>query len=390
MTPELSRRDYNPAMKLSLPPHSRWIPPWTDIALACAALAGFIAVEPHEISGQRLAGMLLMALPLAGRRIEPTLMFCLVVVGAFNAISSEQIVGFACIIIAGYSVGAYSPYRYESLAVLVGVAIYVAKYAGDSAPQLPGWAFPFLLLLPLWMVGVTVRSLRERVDASVERATRLEREAELATQQALSEERSRIARELHDVVAHSVSVMVVQAGAARQVLLSSPDEARESLLAVESTGREAMAELRNFLGVLNDDDAPALAPQPGIEQIGSLVQRVRDAGLPVQMHVAGEVRPLAVGVDLTAYRVVQEALTNALRHSGLAPTEVMLDYRETELKVEVLDDGESPTPSTAGAGRGLAGMRDRVALYGGTLEAGPRLGRGYAVRAWLPLARAAE
>ena len=204
-------------------------------------------------------------------------------------------------------------------------------------------------------------------------------------QLALAEERSRIARELHDVVAHSVSVMLVQAGAARQVLTSSPEEAREALLAVEAGGREAMTELRNLLGLLNPD-GPGLAPQPGVGELDDLVQRVRDAGLPVQLRVEGEAKPLPVGLDLTAYRIVQEALTNAIKYSGLAPTEVVLQYRDDEMKLEILDDGGGgPVPSDRGQGRGLVGMRERVAMYGGRLEAGPRLPKGYAVRVWLPI-----
>jgi signal transduction histidine kinase len=205
-----------------------------------------------------------------------------------------------------------------------------------------------------------------------------------------------MARELHDVVAHSVSVMVVQAGAARQVVNASPEKAGEALLAVESVGREALTELRNLLGLLSDHsadpvEAPDLAPQPGMDELASLIQRVGEAGLPVELRVVGRPRPLPAGVDLAAYRIVQEALTNALKYSGLARTEVVLDYRDSELKVEVLDEGAGERPRSAvgavGArtGRGLAGMRERVALYGGRLEAGPRLERGYAVRAWLPL-----
>jgi signal transduction histidine kinase len=161
----------------------------------------------------------------------------------------------------------------------------------------------------------------------------------------------------------------------------------EALTAVETTGREAMTELRNLLGVLTPAEEEALlAPQPGIAQIPALVERVRAAGLPAEFQVVGAPRTLPQGVDLTAYRIVQEALTNALKYAGQVRTEITLDFREDALKVEVLDDGAG-TSGAPGAktGRGLAGMRERVALFGGTLEAGPRLGRGYAVRAWLPL-----
>jgi len=187
----------------------------------------------------------------------------------------------------------------------------------------------------------------------------------------------------------------VQAGAARHVVRTSPEQAYEALLAVETCGREAMTELRRLLGVLNhdgDDDGVSLGPQPGVTQLHSLVGRVGETGLPVSLRVEGQPRPLLPSVDLTVYRIVQEALTNALKYTNLAHTEVILDYREAELKVEILDEG--PGRAVRGGeegeggprvGHGLVGMRERVALYGGTLEAGPRLERGYAVRAWLPL-----
>jgi signal transduction histidine kinase len=238
----------------------------------------------------------------------------------------------------------------------------------------------------MWLVGNAIRSWKLRAEALQERATLLAQEGERAMHMAIAEERARIAREMHDVIAHSVSVMVVQAGAARQVLTSEPGKATEALLAVEATGREAMTELRRLLGVVSDGGSDAsLTPQPGVDQLDALVQRVGDAGLPVQLRIEGQPRTLPPGVDVAAYRIVQEALTNALKYSGLAPTEVVLDYRESELKVEVLDEGNvQDLNGDVRQGRGLVGMRERVALFGGTLEAGPRLERGYAVRAWLP------
>ena len=213
-----------------------------------------------------------------------------------------------------------------------------------------------------------------------------EREAQL--RDAAAEERRRVARELHDIVAHTVSVMQVQAGAARQVVRTSPDQAEASLLAVEATGREAMTELRSLLGVLDDDAAGAgLAPEPGVGQLDVLVDRVRQAGLPAEIEIDGEPRPLPAGLDVTVYRIVQEALTNALRYAHDARTLVHLTFEPGQLRVEILDDGPSGphTSGLDGSGRGLVGMRERAAHVGGRLEAGPRLGGGYAVRAWLPL-----
>jgi len=196
-----------------------------------------------------------------------------------------------------------------------------------------------------------------------------------------------MARELHDVVAHGVSVMLIQAGAARQVVRTSPDRAEEALLTVEATGREAMSELRRLLGVLNEDgEATSVAPQPGLGQLGALVDRVREAGLPAELTIDGTPRPLPASLDTTIYRIVQEALTNALRYARRAATLVQVTFDETQVRVEILDDGPSATgDASEGSGRGLVGMRQRAEQAGGRLEAGPRLGGGYAVRAWLPL-----
>ena len=172
------------------------------------------------------------------------------------------------------------------------------------------------------------------------------------------------------------------------MLTTAPEQSQEALLAVEACGREAMTELRLLLNLLHEDgEGVALRPQPGVDGIAALVKRVGEAGLPVTLRIAGRPRALPIGLDLTVYRIVQEALTNALKHAGMARTEVMLDYRELDLKIEVLDDGCTAAVSDGrdGWGHGLLGMRERVALFGGTLESGPRIERGYAVRAWLPL-----
>jgi signal transduction histidine kinase len=213
------------------------------------------------------------------------------------------------------------------------------------------------------------------------------RQADQRLREAATDERRRVARELHDVVSHAVSVMVIQAGAARQVLNRSPGQAEDSLLSIEATGHEAMNDLRAFLGALNDDDqASELAPQPGVDRLSSLVERVREAGLPAALEVEGTPRSLPASLDVTVYRIVQEALTNALRYARRAATLVRLSYEPMMLRVEILDDGPATdTDGVAGSGRGLVGMRERASLVGGRLEAGPRIGGGYAVRAWLPL-----
>jgi signal transduction histidine kinase len=350
---------------------------------------------PNGTGTQAGPPALLVTLPLAFRRRWPLPVFLVVMVGAIAG--GAQVGGpgpgyipIAAIMVAAYSVGAYSALRWGSLGVLLVAAIVVLAIHGEL-PPIPHAAAPFVVLFPLWLIGNALRTKQRRADAFEDKASRLEREREAALKAAVAGEQARIARELHDVVAHSVGVMVVQAGAARKILDQSPAEARQALVAVESTGRETMSELRTMLGLFSDGDAATaeLAPQPGLNQIEPLIKRVGDAGLPVELHIKGVPRQLPQGVDLAAYRIVQEALTNCLKYSGLAMTEVNLEFREGELKLEVLDQGQpQPAGAAAALGRGLVGMRERVAVYGGTLEAGPCLERGYAVRAWLPLSLA--
>ncbi|WP_433797685.1 sensor histidine kinase [Actinoplanes sp. CA-252034] len=246
-------------------------------------------------------------------------------------------------------------------------------------------------------LAMMLRRARLRHERAMgERGWLLERERAAAARAAVDEERARIAHELHDIVSHNVSVMIVQAGAAREVLATMPAEAEAALAAVERAGRDTMTELRNLLGLLAPDPSgedPALAPQPTLSRLSPLVDRVAFAGLPVEVRVSGEPRPLPAGIDVTAYRIVQEALTNALRHGSGGKAEVTIRWAEHALRVEVLTTGPSvltgdppPTgPSGDGTGRGLAGLHERVAVYGGDLDARRRLGGGYRVRARLPL-----
>ncbi|MDH6122053.1 sensor histidine kinase [Kitasatospora sp. GAS204B] len=260
------------------------------------------------------------------------------------------------------------------------------------------------------VLGVALLRARRRHRAAIgERGWLLERERESAARSAVDAERSRIAGELHDIVSHNVSVMVVQAGAAREVLTVLPEEAATALRAVEGAGRDAMTELRHLLGLLapaadgSDDPGPGpagLAPQPGLSRLGALVDRIAFAGLPVEVRISGEPRTLPAGVDVTAYRIVQEALTNALKHGDAERAEVTVRYADHSLRVEVLNSGPSVLSGTAGtvrrarggdgAGRGLLGLRERVAVYGGDLDARRRLGGGYRVRARIPLDRPEE
>jgi signal transduction histidine kinase len=270
-------------------------------------------------------------------------------------------------------------------------------------------------VVPVWdlgwlvaaVAGVAVVVLATRLagarraftNALEERGWLLERERETAAQNAVGAERARIARELHDIVSHNVSVMVVQAGAARRVLGMRLSDAEAALHAVEEAGREAMTELRHLLGVLappadgrDDHDLDDLSPQPGLGRLSPLIDRVAFAGLPVEVRVSGEPRPLPSSVDLTAYRIIQEALTNALKHGDGRRAEVTVRYTDHALRVEVLNSGPSvlsggQPPPADGPGRGLLGLRERVAVLGGDLDARRRLGGGFRVRAKIPLER---
>jgi signal transduction histidine kinase len=236
--------------------------------------------------------------------------------------------------------------------------------------------------------AVAVRSAlaqrRQLARALGERGWLLERERAAAAKTAVDAERARIARELHDIVSHTVSVMVVQASAAREVLDTMPGEAATALAAVQDAGRGALTELRHLLGLLapgagGEDDEP----QPSLQRLSALVDRIAFAGLPVEVSIRGEPRQLPAGVDLTAYRIVQEALTNALKHGDGGRAEVMIRYADRSLRIEVLNTATGRTPDRDG--RGLTGLRARVAVYGGDLDARRRLGGGFRVRARIPL-----
>ncbi|MFF3852466.1 sensor histidine kinase [Micromonospora sp. NPDC002575] len=244
-----------------------------------------------------------------------------------------------------------------------------------------------LVAVVAYAVGRAVHARRASTEALRERARVAEQNQRSLAEQAVADERRRIARELHDVVAHHVSVMGVLATGARRVLRRDPDAADEAIATIEDTGRATLRELRRLLDVLRTDAEPAadLAPQPGLAGIEPLVEQVREAGLPVTLRVEGAPGPLEEGVALTVYRIVQEALTNALKHAGEATAVVRLTFGAAYLSVEVTDTGRGPTPGAVRVGHGLVGMRERVGLYGGTLRAGARPGGGYRVYARIPV-----
>ncbi|MYS20103.1 Signal transduction histidine kinase [Streptomyces sp. DvalAA-14] len=245
-----------------------------------------------------------------------------------------------------------------------------------------------------WVVGDRLRTRRAYYAELEERNARLNREREAQSKAAVAAERARIARELHDVVAHNVSVMVVQADGAAYVLDAAPDQAKQALATISTTGRQALAEMRRLLGLLRagDDAGGEYVPQPGVDQLGDLIDQVRGAGLPVRFEVAGDARPLSSGVELTAYRIVQEALTNVRKHGGDgASASVQLGFRDAALDLLIEDDGRGARHELYqqggrdGLGQGLIGMRERIGMVGGTLDAGPRPGGGFRISAVLPL-----
>jgi signal transduction histidine kinase len=272
------------------------------------------------------------------------------------------------------------------LAIVFGAEAVVVRT--DPHGELGDLVFISVIFTIVWVVGFTLGRKFAEADEAKERASRAEREREGRARAAVAEERARIARELHDVVGHSVSVMTVQASGVRRLLRPEQEREREALLIVERTGREALAEMRRMVGVLRrPEEAPALAPQPSLEHVDRLVEQACEAGLPVELRVEGEATELPAGVDLTAYRLVQEGLTNALKHAHATRAEVVVNYGEGEIEVTVLDDG-SGMGNGDGGGHGLVGMRERISVYGGNLEAGPRPEGGYRLSATLPVSGA--
>ena len=369
----------------------------TSVLLDAGVIAGLVVVALLTASGGRrgappehLLTQVLVIAPLVARRTWP---FATLVAVAGLAVATaieapEPWVQILVVSYASFSTGLLTGDRVRSAAGVIAVAVLMTLgfLAQDGNPT-QSLVLPFVVLVPSWLLGDVLRARQvdaARREAEAETAAR---QAEQRLREAATDERRRVARELHDVVSHAVSVMVIQAGAARQVLNRSPGQAEDSLLSIEATGREAMDDLRAFLGALNDDDHESeLAPQPGVDRLGSLVERVREAGLPAALQVDGTPRTLPASLDVTVYRIVQEALTNALRYARRAATLVRLSYEPMMLRVEILDDGPATeTDGVTGSGRGLVGMRERASLVGGRLEAGPRIGGGYAVRAWLPL-----
>ncbi|MFB7225840.1 sensor histidine kinase [Streptomyces sp. NPDC056227] len=352
-----------------------------------------------------LALAALTALPLVVRRSFPLVAYWAVLgttvayhfaAQSYSGVDDTAVFTFIACLIAAYSAAIYSPYRQAMVRSLIAGAVLLVIFHPDNIPSITPGFVPFALLIPGGLAANTIHTWRQRVSS-------LQAEQEAATLLAVERERARIARELHDVVTHNVSMMTVQAGAARKVMDRSPELALQALLAVEAGGRAAMSELRHAMGLLTmpsdpsdpsyptDPDDPAaaeLAPQPGLGQVAVLAGRIRDAGVPVELVVSGTPLPLPPGVDLAGYRVVQEALTNTVKHAAGAAVTITVDHRPDELRIEVADTGGTRAPAMAGNGRGLIGLRERLSVYGGTLDAGRRISGGYRVRAVIPVGEA--
>jgi signal transduction histidine kinase len=331
---------------------------------------------------------LLIALALVGRRRWPLACFAVQFTVLLGFDTEGNVVALAALLIGAYSLAVHGRSALASIGVLLATGGLTVAVKEDTWPRLPGWVGVFALMMPVGLTGVAIRAARSRARVSDERAEAVRREQEAATQLAVVRERARIARELHDVVSHHVSVMTIQAGAAGKVLDADPELARGALSAIESSGRETMSELRHLLGLLTPTPADdMLHPQPGLDQLEALVDNVRRAGQPVSVRRTATGLPR--GMDLTAYRVVQEALTNALRYAPGARTEIDIGTEPPDLVIEVTNDAPPAAAQDAsagsGSGSGLLGLAERLRLYGGTLETGRRVGGGFRVRARLPL-----
>lgn len=349
------------------------------------ALAGFTELTLRGWSLPReIAAVLLMTVPFIWRRRVPLTSAVLVAMGvaAAGRPPTDLHLILAALPFAMYSLGAHASGRAAAVGMATSlIALSLSAVATSTEGAARDVVSITVVVGTAFALGRAMRRRELRLVASDERAAVLEREREADLRRAASEERARIARELHDVIAHGVTVMVVQAGAADQIMDRDPARARQALVDIQDTGRQALTDLRRLLGLVRDEDTMRLAPRPGLQELDALVGEMRTAGVPIEVEVRGTPRDLPAGIDLSAYRILQEALTNVLKHAGEARARVVVVYAPNAIELEVVDDGRAPTH---GYGHGLVGMRERVLLYGGTLEAGPARDGGYRVRARLP------
>ncbi|MFE0047906.1 sensor histidine kinase [Streptomyces albireticuli] len=374
---------------------------WAVLLFGISALVTTEESDRNALAAVGIAAVLCLVVAL--RRRAPVKMLLLATAAGVAQLvtdTPQQLADFAMLVII-YTV-ASGTVRWASRFALVGglLAPLIANLRWSSPDQgvnqhIIGTVFMTVPFVLAWVLGDSMRTRRAYWAQLEERAGRLEKEREQQARMAVTAERARIARELHDVVAHNVSVMVVQADGAAYVLDASPEQAKQALETISGTGRQALAEMRRLLGVLRTEEGGEggeYVPQPDVEQIGDLVEEVRGAGLPVDFQVEGAPRPLPSGVELTAYRIVQEALTNTRKHGGPdAGASVRLTFFDDGLGLLVEDDGRGAqhelyeSGGADGMGHGLIGMRERVGMVGGTLDAGPRPGGGFRISVLLPI-----
>ena len=377
----------------------RAVSPLAQDALFALAVTAFAQYElwnaREQVEGSmalQRAAFAAMTLSIAARRVAPLFAVCVGAAGLFVQTvfggDAPAVGGFLATIVVTHSVASYADRRRAIAGLLVMLAaVETYPFANPGEVQLADEIGNAAIYVVVWGLARAVRSRQPRAEELEDRAARLEREQEAQRQLAIAEERARIARELHDIVAHGVSLMVLQAGGARQLLDERQVRVRESLLAVEQAGRQALGEMHRLLGVLRSDGAMSPAPPPAnLDQVQDLAEHMQAAGLPVQVVVQGTPREVPQSVDLSAYRIIQEALTNTLKHAGPTTARVLICYGEDGVDVEVTDEGRGRVKRTGGGGNGLVGMRERAALFGGSLQAGPRPEGGWLVRAHLPAA----
>jgi signal transduction histidine kinase len=386
--------------------HPTWVDSFWAVVLLMACAAWILIDQSVSLAVKAVAVPLSFALAavVALRRRAPERMLVVAVAAglaqlAFNVRTNPGDAAFLVIIYTCASNGARWSSRLALTAGLAAAPLSMLRWPPNDEydtvwTTLLQTFFLMVIFALAWVVGDRLRTRRAYYAELEERATRLHREREAQSKAAVAAERARIARELHDVVAHNVSVMVVQADGAAYVLDAAPDQAKQALNTISTTGRQALAEMRRLLGLLRagDDAGGEYVPQPGVDQLADLIDQVRGAGLPVRFEVAGDARPLSSGVELTAYRIVQEALTNVRKHGGDgASASVLLGFGDAALDLLIEDDGRGARRDQYaqggqdGLGQGLIGMRERIGMIGGTLDAGPRPGGGFRISAVLPL-----
>ncbi|MEN3536230.1 histidine kinase [Microbispora sp. ZYX-F-249] len=382
--------------------HSKLVDALTVSPLALLSLATAEAFTRSGSLGARdvgVPGLLLLSAaliaPLTWRREHPREVFAVVAAVSFVQWLLDVIVLPAniAVLVAVYGVASRCTLRWALAAGAVaefGLLLAMLRWSPDASQS---WPSSSAFIVAVWIAGIYANTRRRYVESLVERAERAERERDQQARIAAAAERARIARELHDVVAHNVSVMVVQADGAGFALDGDPEQARRAMQAISATGRQALAEMRRLVGVLRQDagsPAEEYAPQPGVAQLGDLIRQVRDSGLPTEFTVSGTARTLPEGEQLAVYRIVQEALTNALKHGGPGTRAwVEMTYGTGELELRISDDGRGAAAPRLVGGHGLIGMRERAAMYGGSVEAAPRTGGGFRVVARIPIGMAA-